>query len=523
MTAKQVRFDTAARNGLMVGARILAETVQVTLGPKGRNVLLDQGRGPPRVTKDGATVAEGIQLSDRFENMGAALLREVASRANEEAGDGTTTAVVLAYAIAQRGMRAVDGGASAMEVKRGIDLAALTALEALKSAARPVEGNEDIARVGTVAANGEREIGLLIAEAMDKVDGRGAISIEEGERLETEIELVEGMQFDRGYLSPFFITDAEKMTVVMDNALVFACDRKLTALAPLIPLLEEILDLNRPVLVIAEDVVGEALASLVLNKLRGNLQVAAVRAPGFGERRSEMLEDIAILTGGTVFNDASGMKLEKVFADSLGSARRIVIERDRTTLIGGTGQAEAIASRVGQIRNLIAKADGGYDVEVLQERAAKLSGGVAIMRLGGASEAEIRERRDRVEDALAATRAAVEEGILPGGGVALMKSARALAGLNPPNGDQAAGIAAVRHALDGPLRRIAENAGVDGSVVAGRVLDCPEASFGYDAQTDQYGDMFQFGIIDPLKVVRTSLASAASVAGLLITTMAAIG
>ncbi|MFO1106887.1 MAG: chaperonin GroEL [Amaricoccus sp.] len=522
MAAKQVKFNTDARNRMLKGVDILADAVKVTLGPKGRNVVIDKSFGAPRITKDGVTVAKEIELEDKFENMGAQMVREVASRTNDEAGDGTTTATVLAQAIVREGMKSVAAGMNPMDLKRGIDQAVGIVVDAIKAQSRTVSGSEEVAQVGTISANGETEIGRQIADAMQKVGNEGVITVEENKGFETETEVVEGMQFDRGYLSPYFITNADKMVAELDDALILLHEKKLSSLQPMVPLLEAVIQSGKPLLIVAEDVDGEALATLVVNKLRGGLKIAAVKAPGFGDRRKAMLQDIAILTGGQVISDDLGMKLENVGLDMLGRARKVSITKDETTIVDGAGEKAEIEARVAQIRAQIEETTSDYDKEKLQERLAKLAGGVAIIRVGGASEVEVKERKDRVEDSLNATRAAVQEGVVVGGGVALVRASKKLDGLTGDNADQTAGIAIVRKALQAPLRQIAENAGVDGSVVAGKVIESNDAAFGFNAQTEEYGDMFKFGVIDPAKVVRTALQDAASVAGLLITTEAMI-
>jgi chaperonin GroEL len=522
MGAKQLKFNTDARNRLLKGVDLLADAVRVTLGPKGRNVILDKSFGAPRITKDGVTVAKEIELEDKFENMGAQMVREVASRTNDEAGDGTTTATVLAQAIVREGMKSVAAGMNPMDLKRGIDKAVQVVVEDIKAQARTVSGSDEVAQVGTISANGEEAIGRQIADAMQKVGNEGVITVEENKGFETETEVVEGMQFDRGYLSPYFITNADKMIAELEDALILLHEKKLSSLQPMVPLLESVIQTGKPLLIIAEDVDGEALATLVVNKLRGGLKVAAVKAPGFGDRRKAMLQDIAILTGGQVISDDLGMKLENVGLDMLGKARKVSITKDETTIVDGAGEKAEIEGRVAQIRTQIDETTSDYDKEKLQERLAKLAGGVAVIRVGGASEIEVKERKDRVEDSLNATRAAVQEGVVVGGGVALVRASKKLDGLTGDNPDQTAGIAIVRKALQSPLRQIAENAGVDGSVVAGKVMDSTDAAFGFNAQTEEYGDMFKFGVIDPAKVVRTALQDAASVAGLLITTEAMI-
>ncbi len=522
MAAKDVKFNTDARNRMLRGVNILADAVRVTLGPKGRNVVLEKSFGAPRITKDGVTVAKEIELEDKFENMGAQMVKEVASRTNDEAGDGTTTATVLAQAIVREGLKAVAAGMNPMDLKRGVDLAVQTVVEHIKKAARPVENSDEVAQVGTISANGEVEIGRQIADAMQKVGNDGVITVEENKGLETETEVVEGMQFDRGYLSPYFVTNPEKMTAELEDAIVLLHEKKLSSLQPMVPLLESVIQSGKPLLIIAEDVEGEALATLVVNKLRGGLKIAAVKAPGFGDRRKAMLQDIAILTGGQVISEDLGMKLESVTIDMLGSAKRISITKDETTIVDGHGDKAEISARVAQIRQQIEETTSDYDREKLQERVAKLAGGVAVIRVGGMTEVEVKERKDRVDDALNATRAAVQEGIVVGGGVSLVQGAKALDGVKGDNSDQDAGIAIVRKALESPLRQIAENAGVDGSVVAGKVRESNDDKFGFNAQTEEYGDLFKFGVIDPAKVVRTALEDAASVAGLLITTEAMV-
>jgi len=522
MAAKQLRFNTDARDRLLKGVNTLADAVRVTLGPKGRNVILAKSYGAPRITKDGVTVAKDIELEDKFENMGAQMVRDVASRTSDEAGDGTTTATVLAQAIVKEGMKSVAAGMNPMDLKRGIDQAVAVVVENIKTQARTVSGTEEIGQVGAIAANGETEIGRQIAEAMQKVGNEGVITVEENKGFVTETEVVDGMQFDRGYLSPYFITNADKMIAELEDAVILIHEKKLGSLQPMVPLLELVIQSGKPLLIIAEDIEGEALATLVVNKLRGGLKVAAVKAPGFGDRRKAMLQDVAILTGGQVISEDLGMKLENVGLDMLGKARKITITKDDTTLVDGAGEKSAIEGRVTQIRAQIEDTTSDYDKEKLQERLAKLAGGVAIIRVGGASETEVKERKDRVDDALHATRAAVQEGVVVGGGVALVRASKTLQGLVGANADQTAGIAIVRKALQAPLRQIAENAGVDGSVVAGKITDSEDPAFGFNAQTEEYGDMFKFGVIDPAKVVRTALQDAASVAGLLITTEAMI-
>ena len=522
MSAKDVKFGTDARNRMLKGVNILADAVKVTLGPKGRNVVLDKSFGAPRITKDGVSVAKEIELEDKFENMGAQMVKEVASRTNDEAGDGTTTATVLAQAIVKEGMKSVAAGMNPMDLKRGIDLATLKVVEAIKAAARPVNDSDEVAQVGTISANGEKEIGRQIADAMQKVGNEGVITVEENKGLETETDVVEGMQFDRGYLSPYFVTNSDKMTVELEDAIILLHEKKLSSLQPMVPLLEQVIQSQKPLLIISEDVEGEALATLVVNKLRGGLKIAAVKAPGFGDRRKAMLQDLAILTGGQVISEDLGMKLESVTMDMLGSAKKVTITKDETTIVDGAGEKAEIEARVAQIRNQIEETTSDYDKEKLQERVAKLAGGVAVIRVGGMSEVEVKERKDRVDDALNATRAAVQEGIVVGGGVALVQAGKKLEGLTGDNADQNVGISIVRKALEAPLRQIAENAGVDGSVVAGKIRESDDLKFGFNAQTEEYGDMFKFGVIDPAKVVRTALQDAASVAGLLITTEAMV-
>lgn len=522
MSAKDVKFGTDARNKMLKGVNILADAVKVTLGPKGRNVVLDKSFGAPRITKDGVSVAKEIELEDKFENMGAQMVKEVASRTNDEAGDGTTTATVLAQAIVKEGMKSVAAGMNPMDLKRGIDMATTTVVEAIKAAARPVNDSDEVAQVGTISANGEKEIGRQIADAMQKVGNEGVITVEENKGLETETDVVEGMQFDRGYLSPYFVTNSDKMTVELEDAIILLHEKKLSSLQPMVPLLEQVIQSQKPLLIISEDVEGEALATLVVNKLRGGLKIAAVKAPGFGDRRKAMLQDLAILTGGQVISEDLGMKLESVTMDMLGSAKKVTITKDETTIVDGAGEKAEIEARVAQIRNQIEETTSDYDKEKLQERVAKLAGGVAVIRVGGMSEVEVKERKDRVDDALNATRAAVQEGIVVGGGVALVQAGKKLEGLTGDNADQNVGIGIVRKALEAPLRQIAENAGVDGSVVAGKIRESDDLKFGFNAQTEEYGDMFKFGVIDPAKVVRTALQDAASVAGLLITTEAMV-
>jgi chaperonin GroEL len=522
MAAKDVKFDTDARDRMLRGVNILANAVKVTLGPKGRNVVIEKSFGAPRITKDGVSVAKEIELSDKFENMGAQMVKEVASRTNDEAGDGTTTATVLAQAIIIEGLKSVAAGMNPMDLKRGIDLATAKVVDAIKAAARPVSDSAEVAQVGTISANGEAEIGRQIADAMQKVGNEGVITVEENKGLETETEVVEGMQFDRGYLSPYFVTNPDKMIADLEDVMILLHEKKLSSLQPMVPLLEQVIQSQKPLLIISEDVEGEALATLVVNKLRGGLKIAAVKAPGFGDRRKAMLQDIAILTGGQVISDDLGMKLENVGMDMLGRAKKVTITKDTTTIVDGAGEKAEIEARVAQIRTQIEETTSDYDKEKLQERVAKLAGGVAVIRVGGMSEIEVKERKDRVDDALNATRAAVQEGVVVGGGVALVQAGKVLLGLEGANADQTNGINIVRKALEAPLRQIAQNAGVDGSVVAGKVRESTDPKFGYNAQTDEYGDMFKFGVIDPAKVVRTALQDAASVASLLITTEAMI-
>ena len=511
MSAKDVKFGTDARNRMLKGVNILADAVKVTLGPKGRNVVLDKSFGAPRITKDGVSVAKEIELEDKFENMGAQMVKEVASRTNDEAGDGTTTATVLAQAIVKEGMKSVAAGMNPMDLKRGIDLATSKVVEAIKAAARDVTGTDEVAQVGTISANGEREIGQQIADAMQKVGNEGVITVEENKGLETETVVVEGMQFDRGYLSPYFVTNPDKMVAELEDCLILLHEKKLSSLQAMVPLLEQVIQSQKPLLIIAEDVEGEALATLVVNKLRGGLKIAAVKAPGFGDRRKAMLQDIAILTGGQVISEDLGMKLESVTMDMLGTAKKISITKDETTIVDGAGEKAEIEARVAQIRTQIEETTSDYDREKLQERVAKLAGGVAVIRVGGMTEVEVKERKDRVDDALNATRAAVQEGIVVGGGVALVQAAKTLEGLTGDNNDQNVGISIVRKAIEAPLRQIAENAGVDGAVVAGKIRESSDLKFGFNAQTEEYGDMFKFGVIDPAKVVRTALQDAASV------------
>jgi chaperonin GroEL len=522
MTAKEVKFSADARDRMLRGVNILADAVKVTLGPKGRNVVLDKAFGAPRISKDGVTVAKEIELFDKFENMGAQMVREVASKTSDLVGDGTTTATVLAQAIVREGCKADAAGMNPMDLKRGIDMAAAAVVQELHKRSRKVKTSEEIAQVGTISANGDQEVGDMLAEAMQKVGNEGVITTEEAKSLTTELDVVEGMQFDRGYLSPYFITDADKMQAVLEEPYILLHEKKLSGLQAMLPLLEKVVQSGKPLLIVAEDVEGEALATLVVNRLRGGLKVAAVKAPGFGDRRKAMLEDIAILTGGQMISEDLGIKLESVGIDMLGRATRVDITKENTTIIAGAGKKADIDGRCTQIRAQIEETTSDYDSEKLQERLAKLAGGVAVIRVGGATEIEVKERKDRVEDAMHATRAAVEEGILPGGGVALLYAAKALDKLEPANDDQRVGIDIVRRALQTPVRQIAENAGVDGAVVAGKLLEKPNATRGFDAQAGEYVDMVKAGIIDPTKVVRIALQDAASVAGLLVTTEAMV-
>jgi chaperonin GroEL len=522
MAAKEVRFGGDARQRMLRGVDILADAVKVTLGPKGRNVVLDKSFGAPRITKDGVTVAKEIELSDKFENMGAQMVREVASKTNDTAGDGTTTATVLAQAIVREGAKAVAAGMNPMDLKRGIDKAVEVIIEDLKKRSVNVSSEEQIAQVGTISANGEKEIGEMIAKAMQKVGKEGVITVEEAKSLETELDVVEGMQFDRGYVSPYFVTNADKMTAELESPYILIHEKKLSGLQAMLPVLEAVVQSGRPLLIIAEDIEGEALATLVVNKLRGGLKVAAVKAPGFGDRRKAMLEDIATLTAGQVISEDLGIKLENVALNMLGTAKRVKIDKENTTIVDGAGKKKDIEARCTQIRQQIEETTSDYDREKLQERLAKLAGGVAVIKVGGATEIEVKERKDRVDDALHATRAAVEEGIVPGGGTALLYATRALEGLKPANDDQRVGVEIVRKALQAPVRQIAENAGVDGSVVVGKLLEQKNAKQGFDAQAGEYTDMIKAGIIDPTKVVRCALQDASSVAGLLITTEAMV-
>jgi chaperonin GroEL len=522
MAAKEVRFSVDARDKMLRGVDTLANAVRVTLGPKGRNVVIDKSFGAPRITKDGVTVAKEIELEDKFENMGAQMVREVASKTSDIAGDGTTTATVLAAAIVKEGSKAVAAGMNPMDLKRGIDLAVETVVEELKKNSKKVTSNEEIAQVGTISANGDKEIGQFLAEAMKKVGNEGVITVEEAKSLETELDVVEGMQFDRGYISPYFITNADKMRVEMDDAYILINEKKLSALNELLPLLEAVVQTGKPLLIVAEDVEGEALATLVVNKLRGGLKVAAVKAPGFGDRRKAMLQDIAILTGGQAISEDLGIKLDNVTVAMLGKAKKVMIDKENTTIVNGAGKKADIEARIAQIKAQIEETTSDYDREKLQERLAKLAGGVAVIRVGGATEVEVKERKDRVDDAMHATRAAVEEGILPGGGVALLRATEALKKVRAHNEDQKHGIEIVRKALQAPARQIATNAGEDGSVIVGKILENPTYAFGFDAQGGEYVDMVKKGIIDPTKVVRQALQGASSVAGLLITTEAMV-
>ncbi|CCQ75048.1 chaperonin GroEL [Magnetospira sp. QH-2] len=522
MAAKEVKFSTDARTKMLRGVDILADAVKVTLGPKGRNVVIDKSFGAPRITKDGVTVAKEIELADKFENMGAQMVREVASKTNDEAGDGTTTATVLAQAIVREGCKAVAAGMNPMDLKRGVDLAVSAVVEDVKARAKAVSTNEEIAQVGTISANGDTEVGAMIAQAMEKVGNEGVITVEEAKSLTSELDVVEGMQFDRGYTSPYFVTNAEKMTCDLETPYILIHEKKLSSLQPLLPVLETVVQSSRPLMIIAEDIEGEALATLVVNKLRGGLKVCAVKAPGFGDRRKAMLEDLAILTNGQVISEDLGIKLENVTIDMLGTAKKINVTKEDTTIVEGAGEAEAIQARCNQIRAQVEETTSDYDREKLQERLAKLAGGVAVLRVGGATEVEVKEKKDRVDDALHATRAAVEEGVVPGGGTALLYATKALEGMEGDNNDQKVGVNIVRRALQAPLRQIAENSGFDGAVVAGKLLEGTEANLGFNAQAGEYTDLVKAGIIDPTKVVRTALQDAASVAGLLITTEAMV-
>ncbi len=522
MAGKMVLFETEARNAMLRGVDILANAVKVTLGPKGRNVVIDKSYGSPRITKDGVTVAKEIELEDKFENMGAQIIKEVASKTNDEAGDGTTTATVLAQAIAKEGCKYVSAGMNPMDLKRGIDTAVEAVIQRLKDNSKKVKTSEEIAQVGTISANGEKEIGKMISEAMQKVGNEGVITVEEAKGLQTELEVVEGMQFDRGFLSPYFITNADKMTTELNDPLILLCDKKLSNLQSMVPLLEAVVQSSRPLLIIAEEVEGEALATLVVNKLRGGLKVCAVKAPGFGDRRKAMLEDIAILTGGQVISEDLGIKLENVTLKDLGSCKSIKVDKDNTTIIDGSGKKSDIEARCNSIKKQIDESTSDYDKEKLQERLAKLAGGVAVIKVGGATEVEVKERKDRVDDALNATKAAVQEGVVTGGGCALLYALDALDGIKVKGDDQKAGVEIIRKALQAPIRQIISNAGVDASVVVGKLLEGKKGNMGYDAQAEEYVDMFAKGIIDPTKVVRTALQDAASISGLLITTEAMI-
>jgi chaperonin GroEL len=522
MAAKEVKFNTEARDKMLRGVDILANAVKVTLGPKGRNVVIDKSFGAPRITKDGVSVAKEIELEDKFENMGAQMLREVASKTNDLAGDGTTTATVLAQAIVKEGAKAVASGMNPMDLKRGIDIAVDAVVKELKANARKISKNEEIAQVGTISANGDTEIGRFLAEAMEKVGNEGVITVEEAKTADTELEVVEGMQFDRGYLSPYFVTNQDKMRVELEDPYILIHEKKLANLQAMLPVLEAVVQSGKPLLIIAEDVEGEALATLVVNKLRGGLKVAAVKAPGFGDRRKAMLEDIAILTGGTVISEDLGIKLENVTLQMLGRAKKVAIDKDNTTVIDGAGSKAEIEGRTTQIRAQIEETTSDYDREKLQERLAKLAGGVAVIRVGGSTEVEVKEKKDRVDDALHATRAAVEEGVLPGGGVALLRAVKALENLETANGDQRVGIDIVRRAIEAPVRQIAANAGAEGSVIVGKLRERSDFAWGWNAQTNEFGDLYAQGVIDPAKVVRTALQDAASVAGLLVTTEAMI-
>jgi chaperonin GroEL len=522
MAAKDVRFGGEARDKMLRGVDILANAVKVTLGPKGRNVVLDKSFGAPRITKDGVTVAKEIELEDKFENMGAQMVREVAQKTNDTAGDGTTTATVLAQAIVKEGAKSVAAGMNPMDLKRGIDIAVAAVVKDIEKRAKKVGSSAEVAQVGTISSNGDTKIGKMIAEAMQKVGNEGVITVEEAKALDTEVEIVEGMQFDRGYLSPYFITNAEKMVAELEDAFILLHEKKLSGLQAMLPVLESIVQSGKPLLIVAEDVEGEALATLVVNKLRGGLKVAAVKAPGFGDRRKSMLEDIAILTGGQLISEDLGIKLENVTTAMLGRAKKIIIEKEKTTIVDGAGKKKDIEARVGQIKAQIEETTSDYDREKLQERLAKLAGGVAVIRVGGATEIEVKEKKDRVEDALNATRAAVEEGIVPGGGVALLRAKKAVGKITDSNSDVQAGINIVLKALEAPLRQIAENSGVEGSIVVGKIMENKSETFGFDAQTENYVDMVDKGIIDPAKVVRTALQDAASVASLLVTTEAMV-
>jgi len=522
MAAKEVRFSTDARDKMLRGIDVLANAVRITLGPKGRNVVLDKSFGAPRITKDGVTVAKEIELEDKFENMGAQMVREVAQKTNDTAGDGTTTATVLAHAIVKEGVKSVAAGMNPMDLKRGIDIAVAAVVKDIEKRAKKVGSSAEVAQVGTISSNGDHNIGKMIAQAMQKVGNEGVITVEEAKSLETEVEIVEGMQFDRGYLSPYFITNAEKMVVELDDAYILLHEKKLSGLQAMLPVLEAVVQAGKPLLIVAEDVEGEALATLVVNKLRGGLKVAAVKAPGFGDRRKAMLEDIAVLTSGQLISEELGIKLESVTVAMLGRAKKVVIDKEKTTIIDGAGKKKDIEARVSQIKSQIEETTSDYDREKLQERLAKLAGGVAVIRVGGATEVEVKEKKDRVEDALNATRAAVEEGIVPSGGVALLRAKKAVGKISNDNHDVQAGINIVLKALEAPIRQIAENSGVEGSIVVGKIMDNKSETYGFDAQTEEYVDMVEKGIIDPAKVVRAALQDAASIAGLLVTTEAMV-
>ena len=522
MAAKEVRFSTDARDKMLRGIDVLANAVRITLGPKGRNVVLDKSFGAPRITKDGVTVAKEIELEDKFENMGAQMVREVAQKTNDTAGDGTTTATVLAHAIVKEGVKSVAAGMNPMDLKRGIDIAVAAVVKDIEKRSKKVGSSAEVAQVGTISSNGDVNIGKMIAQAMQKVGNEGVITVEEAKSLETEVEIVEGMQFDRGYLSPYFITNAEKMVVELDDAYILLHEKKLSGLQAMLPVLEAVVQAGKPLLIVAEDVEGEALATLVVNKLRGGLKVAAVKAPGFGDRRKAMLEDIAVLTSGQLISEELGIKLESVTVAMLGRAKKVVIDKEKTTIIDGAGKKKDIEARVSQIKSQIEETTSDYDREKLQERLAKLAGGVAVIRVGGATEVEVKEKKDRVEDALNATRAAVEEGIVPGGGVALLRAKKAVGKINHDNHDVQAGINIVLKALESPIRQIAENSGVEGSIVVGKIMENKSETWGFDAQTEDYVDMVEKGIIDPAKVVRAALQDAASIAGLLVTTEAMV-
>jgi chaperonin GroEL len=522
MAAKDVKFSTDARDRMLRGVDTLANAVRVTLGPKGRNVVIDKSFGAPRITKDGVTVAKEIELEDKFENMGAQMVREVAQKTNDQAGDGTTTATVLAHAIVREGAKAVAAGMNPMDLKRGIDIAVGAVVKDIEKRSKKVESSSEVAQVGTISSNGDKKIGQMIAQAMQKVGNEGVITVEEAKALDTEVEIVEGMQFDRGYLSPYFITNAEKMVAELDDVYVLLHEKKLSGLQAMLPVLEAVVQTGKPLLIVAEDIEGEALATLVVNKLRGGLKVSAVKAPGFGDRRKAMLEDIAILTAGQLISEDLGIKLENVTLNMLGRAKKVIIEKEKTTIVDGAGKKKEIEARVGQIKAQIEETTSDYDKEKLQERLAKLAGGVAVIRVGGATEVEVKEKKDRVEDALNATRAAVEEGIVPGGGVALLRAKKAVGRITNDNSDVQAGINIVLKALEAPIRQIAENAGVEGSIVVGKIVENKSETYGFDAQTEEYVDMVDKGIIDPAKVVRAALQDAASVAGLLVTTEAMV-